>query len=120
EHHLTAMTRIRRIRGNPGDPYEIVFVNQSGCPIVPLTEWYRLRAGLGPARTRNTYLTCLMPFLTFLEELACPWNAPPEELHPVLIAFHRDRLGCQIHPRRDGAGIEVVPTRDTPLRPSTL
>ncbi len=106
--------------GNPGDLYETIFVNHSGLPIVPLTEWYRLRAELGPDSTRNTYLTCLMPFLTFLEEQACPWNAPPEQLRPVLIAFHRDRLGCQIHPRRDGAGIEVVPTRDTPLRPSTL
>ncbi len=120
EHCLAALTRIRRVAGKPGDPYEIVFVNHAGLPIVPLSEWYRLRKGLGPASTRNTYLTCLMPYLSFLEEQACPWNAPPEQLRPVLIAFHRDRLGCQIHPRRDGAGVDIIPTRETPLRPSTL
>ncbi len=120
EHCLAALTRIRRIAGQPGDPYEIVFVNHSGLPIVPLSEWYRLRKSLGPDSTRHTYLTCLMPYLSFLEELACPWNAPPDQLRPVLIAFHRDRLGCQIHPRRDGAGVDIIPTRETPLRPSTL
>ncbi len=118
--HLAQLSHIRRIPGKPDDPYEVVFVSQTGLPIVPLTEWYRLRKGLGPDSTRNTYLTCLMPFLTFLEEQACPWNAPPEQLRPVLIAFHHDRLGCQIHPRRDGAGVEIIPTRETPLRPSTL
>jgi site-specific recombinase XerD len=120
EQYLVALARIRRIPGKSGDPYEIIFVNHAGLPIVSLTEWYRLRKGIGPDSTRNTYLTCLMPFLTFLEEQACPWNASPELLRPVLIAFYRDRLGCQIHPRRDGAGVEVIPTRDTPLRPSTL
>jgi integrase len=120
EHCLTALTRIRRVAGTPGAPYEIIFVNHHGHPVVPLTEWYRLRKGLGPESTRNTYLACLMPFLTFLEEQACPWNAPPERLRPMLIAFHRDRLGCQIHPGKDGASIEIVPTRNTPLRPSTL
>jgi hypothetical protein len=70
-------------------------------PIVPLTEWYRLRKHDGPESTRNTYLACLQPFLAYLEDQACPWNAPPEQLRPVLIAFHRDRLGCQIHPGKD-------------------
>jgi hypothetical protein len=34
---------IRRVVGKPNDPYEMVFVNQRGLPVVPLTEWYRLR-----------------------------------------------------------------------------
>lgn len=117
---LAALSRIRRIAGKPGDPYAVIFVNRYGCPIVPLTEWYHLRQHLGPESTRNTYLTCLQPFLTFLEDRSCSWNAPPEDLRPVIIAFHRDRLGCQIHPGKDGESIEIVPTRDTPLQPSTL
>ncbi len=120
EQRLATLTRIRKVLGNPGDRYEIIFVNHQGHPVVPLTEWYRLRKGLGPESTRNTYLTCLVPYLTFLDEQSCPWNAPPERLRPLLIAFHRDRLGCQIHPGKDGEGIEIVPTRDTPLRASTL
>jgi integrase len=117
---LAALSRIHRIAGKPGDPYAVIFVNQHGCPIVPLTQWYHLRQHLGPKSTRNTYLTCLQPFLTFLEDRSCSWNAPPEHLRPMIIAFHRDRLGCQIHPGKDGESIEIIPTRDTPLRPSTL
>lgn len=116
----TTLSRISRIPGKPGDPYEVIFVNQAGQPIVPLTEWYRLCQDRGPKSTRETYLMCLQPYLSFLDEQACPWNAPPERLRPLLIAFHRDRLGCQIHPGKDGERIEIVPTRDTPLRPSTL
>jgi len=111
---------IRKVVGKPNDPYETVFVNQRGLPIVPLTEWYRLRKQAGPESTRNTYLACLQPFLAYLEDQSCPWNAPPDQLRPVLIAFHRDRLRCQIHPGKDGESIEIVPTRDTPLCPSTL
>src|SRR5260370_2672086 len=117
---LAALTRIRRVHGNPEDRYEVIFVDQNGQPVVPLTEWYRLRALQGPVTTRETYLTCVLPFLTFLEDQSCSWNAPPERLRPMIIAFHRDRLGCQIRPGKDGESIEIVPTRDTPLRPSTL
>ena len=115
-----SFSHIRRVAGRPNDPYETIFVNQHGLPIVPLTEWYRLRKPAGPESTRNTYLACLLPFLAYLEDQSCPWNAPPERLRPVLIAFHRDRLGCQIHPGKDGESVEIVPTRDTPLCPSTL
>ncbi|MEO8955189.1 MAG: site-specific integrase [Ktedonobacteraceae bacterium] len=114
------LSHIRKVAGKPDDLYEMVFVNQHGLPIVPLTEWYRLRKHAGPESTRNTYLACLQPFLSYLEDQSCPWNAPPEQLRPVLIAFHRDRLRCQIHPGKDGESIEIVPTRDTPLCPSTL
>jgi site-specific recombinase XerD len=117
---LIALSHVRRVVGKPGDPYEIIFVNQYGRPIVPLTEWYRLRKHLGPVSTCNTYLMYLQAFLTFLEEKSCPWNAPPEQLRPILIEFHRDRLRCQIHPGKDGESVEIVSTRDTPLSPSTL
>ena len=117
---LAALTRIGRVAGKPGDLYETIFVNQHGSPIVSLTEWFRLRKQLGPVSTRNTYLTCLLPYLSFLEEQRCPWNASPQQLRPVIIAFYRDRLGCQIHPGKNGGSVEIVPTRDTPLRPSTL
>src|SRR5436305_2839554 len=120
EQCLVALTRISRVAGKLGDPYETIFVNQHGSPVVSLTEWYRLRKQLGPGSTCNTYLTCLLPYISFLEEQACPWNASPQQLRPVIMAFYRDRLGCQIHPGKDGESVEIVPTRDTPLRPSTL
>ena len=118
--HLTALSRIRRIRGQPGDLYEIIFVDQHDQIVVPLTEWYHLRKELGPRSTRETYLTCLLPFLSFLIERECPWNAPPERLRPLLVAFHRDRLSCQMHPGNDHESMRIVPTRDTPLSESTL
>jgi integrase len=120
DQHLATLSHVSRVKGLPGDSYEVVFVNQAGLPIVPLTQWYHLRQDRGPKSTRETYLTHLQPFLTFLEEQACPWNAPPEQLRPLLIAFHRDRLKCHIHPGEDGESMEIVSTRETPLRPSTL
>lgn len=67
EQQLTALSRVRRVRGRPGDLYELIFLDQRDRIIVPLTEWYRLRKEQGPASTRNTYLACLLPYFTFLE-----------------------------------------------------
>jgi site-specific recombinase XerD len=117
---LSTLSRIRRVRGQPEDPYELIFLDQQDHIIVPLTEWYRLRTEQGPASTGNTYLACLMPFFTFLADDGCPWNAPPERLRRALIAFHRDRLGCQIHPRPGLDAVEITLTRETPLQESTL
>src|SRR5258708_678019 len=61
-----------------------------------------------------------MPYLAFLIERECPWNAPPERLRPLLVAFHRERLGCQIHPQKEQERVEIVPTRETPVCASTL
>jgi site-specific recombinase XerD len=120
EKHLVTLSRIRRVRGQPGDLYEVIFLDQHDRIVVPLTEWYRLRKEQGSKGTRETYLTCLLPFLTYLIEQKCPWNAPPEQLRSFLIAFHRDRLHCQIYPRKDQDTIEIALTRETPVRESTL
>jgi integrase len=114
------LSQIRRVRGQPGDRYELIFLDQQDRIIVPLTEWYRLRIEQGPASTRNTYLACLMPWFTFLVADGCPWNAPPERLRRALLAFHRDRLSCKIHPQRDSDSVKIDLTRDTPMRESTL
>ena len=114
------MTKIRRIKGSPGAPYEVVFVDQQGHLLAALTEWYRVRSGQGPTSTRDTYLACLLSFFAFLSEKGCAWNAAPEQLRPVLIDFYRERLGCLIRPDRGRERIEVLPTRDTPLQESTL
>lgn len=120
ENSLTPRSQIRRVRGQPGDFYEIIFLDQQDQIVVPLTEWYRLRKEQGPVSTRNTYLACLMPWFTFLAQDECSWNAPPEQLRRALIAFHRDWLGCTIHPNREMDTVEIDLTRDTPLQESTL
>lgn len=117
---LTARSGIQRIKGQPGDPYEIIFLDKHDNIVVSLTEWYRLRKEHGSKGTRETYLACLMPYLAFLIERECPWNAPPERLRPLLVAFHRERLGCQIHPQKEQERVEIVPTRETPVCASTL
>jgi len=43
ERSLGIMADIHRIKGKPGDQYEVLFVDQHGHLIVALTEWYRLR-----------------------------------------------------------------------------
>jgi hypothetical protein len=43
EQRLATLTRIRKVFCAPGDLYEIIFVDRQGHPVVPLTEWYRLR-----------------------------------------------------------------------------
>jgi len=116
----TTLSQIRRVRGQPGDPYELIFLDQQDRIIVPLTEWYRLRKEQGPASTRSTYLACLMPWFTFLANDGCSWNAPPEQLRKALLAFHRDCLSCKIHPQRDSDSVKIDLTRETPLRESTL
>src|SRR5437879_4184671 len=88
--------------------------------IVSLTEWYRLHTEQGPANTRNTYLAGLLPVFTFLAEDGCPWNAPPEQLRRALISFYRDRLDCQIHPKKDQDVVEITLTCEALLRESTL
>ncbi len=114
------MTTIQRIKGQPGAPYEILFVDQHGHLIVALTEWYRLRSTLGPASTRDTYLSCLLPFFAFLSEKGCVWNASPEQLRTLLINFYRERFCCLVRSEREPERIAVLPTRDTPLQESTL
>jgi site-specific recombinase XerD len=114
------MTIIQRIKGQPGAPYEVLFVDQHGHLIVALTEWYRLRSTLGPASTRDTYLSCLLPFFAFLSEKGCFWNASPEQLRLILINFYRERFCCLVRLERGPERIAVVPTRDTPLQESTL
>ncbi len=120
EKPLTTLSQIRRVRGQPGDLYEIIFLDQHDHIVVPLTEWYRLRKEQGPASTRSTYLACLVPWFTFLVKDGCSWNAPPEQLRRTLIAFHRDCLGCTIHPNRETDTVEIDLTRETPLQESTL
>jgi len=97
-----------------------LFVEESGHLIVALTEWYRLRSTLGPASTRDTYLSCLLPFFAFLSEKGCSWNASPEQLRPILINFYRERFCCLVRSEREPERIAVVPTRETPLQESTL
>jgi len=113
-------SQVRRVRGQPGDLYDLIFLDQQDRIIVPLTEWHRLRKDQGPMSTRKTYLACLQSYFAFLAESGCPWNAPPERLRQTLIAFHRDRLKCQIRPQRDSDTVEITLTRETPLRESTL
>jgi hypothetical protein len=114
------ISSIRRVQCPPGSSYEVIFLDQQERIVVSLTEWYQVRQNQGAPGTRTTYLTCLLPYLSFLLEQSCPWNAPPERLRPVLIAFLRDRFGCQIHPKKEQACIEIALTRQTPVRPSTL
>lgn len=111
---------IRRVHGRTGDPYTVIFLDPQGRPIVPLTEWYRLRTGPGPNRTRDTYLAGLLTVFSFFIDRDVHWNDPPDRIRDALIAFHRDRLACRIRPARSMDGIDVVSTRDTPLSESTM
>jgi hypothetical protein len=107
---LKMPSQVRRVRGQAGDVYELIFLDQQDRIIVPLTEWHRLRKEQGPTSTRSTYLACLQSYFAFLAESGCPWNAPPERLRQTLIAFHRDHLKCQVRPQRDTDTVEITMT----------
>src|SRR2546426_10068124 len=62
EQQLTGLSRIRRVHGQPSDPYELIFLDHQDHIIVPLTEWFRLRKEQGPDSTRKTYLACLQSY----------------------------------------------------------
>ena len=87
ERPFSRPSHIQRIRCQPGDLYKVIFLDHQDRIVVPLTEWYHQRQTYGSRGTRETYLTCLLPYLSFLIEQECPWNAPPERLRPALIAF---------------------------------
>jgi hypothetical protein len=114
------MTTIQRIKGQLGALYEVLFVDQHGHLIVALTEWHRLRSALGPMSTRDTYLSCLLPFFSFLSEKGYAWNAEPSRLRPVLIDFYRERFCCLVRPEHSQERVAILPTRDTPVQESTL
>lgn len=114
------MTTIQRIKGQPGALYEVLFIDQHGHLIVALTEWYRLRSSQGPASTRDTYLSCLLPFFAFLSEKGGAWNGEPSRLRPLLIDFYRERFCCLVRPERAQERVAILPTRNTPLQESTL
>jgi len=59
-------SQVRRVRGQPGDLYDLIFLDQQDRIIVPLTEWHRLRKDQGPMSTRKTYLACLQSYFAFL------------------------------------------------------
>jgi hypothetical protein len=85
EQRLATLTRIRKVFCAPGDLYEIIFDDRQGHPVVPLTEWYRLRKGLGPQSTHNTYLTYLMPYLSLYVNIkSSPLDTGPEQGKPCL------------------------------------
>src|SRR3989442_13095079 len=115
KHLLETPSQVRRVRGQPGDLYDLIFLDHQDRIIVPLTEWYRLRKEQGPMSTRKTYLACLQSYFTFLAESGCIWNAPPERLRQTLIAFHRARLKCQIRYHIGSYTAPITLTRETPL-----
>src|SRR5258708_549398 len=118
--HVKPPPQIRRIHGEGEDLYELIFLDQQDRIIVPLTEWYRMRKEQGPTSTRNTILDYLVWYFTFLVDVVCPLNAPPERVLHALIAFHRNGLACKIHPQRATSTVEIAMTRETPLQESTL
>ena len=74
----------------------------------PLDEWYRLRAGVGGASTRDTYLRVLTPFFGFLLLNNEAWGAEPALVRACTRAYLQ-AIGCVL--RRDRERL------DSPSRP---
>ena len=71
---------ISRIHGSAAAPYSTIFVDADGLPVIPLTTWYHLRGKQGPATTRQTYASCLLPIMVYLITKGVAWNSHPEQL----------------------------------------
>src|SRR5258708_38534963 len=101
---LTIDASLSRVRGAAVAPYGVVFVDSSGSPVIPLTAWYHLRGTQGPATTRQTYTSCLIPVLAFFQQHAIAWNADPEQLLAATVRYFTEHLHCHVQPRLTAAG----------------
>ena len=84
----------------PGGPrYERLVFDADAQLIVPLNEWYHLMRGVGPARTRDTYLAVLRPWFGFLARHEHAWNARPEAVREYTRLFLLE-AGCALQKGR--------------------
>jgi len=115
-----SLSGYRFVKGRAGDLYELIVVDRTGLPVMPLTVWYDRRMAPSPNRTRDTYLGMLCPVFAYLADRGWAWDAPPERVHEYLIHFLRDRLRLTVHPDTTLDGYLYEPSKDTPLSDSSL
>jgi hypothetical protein len=94
-------------------------LDENGVPVGYLTEWYRLRKGPGPDRTRSTYLDLLLPFAGYLHRHGHPWNAEPRCIRAWVRTFLLE-AGCLVRPDDAWDGYQVEASAAAPFAPSTL
>jgi hypothetical protein len=101
-----------------GPRYERLVFDCDGQLIVGPNEWYRLMHGVGAARTRETYLAVLRPWVGFLGRHGYPWNAQPDAVREYTRLFLID-AGCVVQAGRvDGWFVQA--TSRSPLSNSGL
>ncbi len=81
--------------------------------------WYRLRSAYGAARTRETYLAVLCPFMGFLLEMGYRWDARPEHVREY-VRQYLVASGCRVRPDRTSDGYQVTLDRAATFTASGL
>jgi hypothetical protein len=114
-----ASSGLRKIAGPAESAYDLLIVDRDGAPVPYLTEWYRLRKGAGPDRTRSTYLDLLLPFAGYLRRHGYAWNADPTRIRARVRAFLLE-AGCVVRPDDAWDGYQVESSATSPFAPSTL
>ncbi len=110
----------RKVICQPGGRYELIVVDQNGCPVSHLTEWYRLRKMPGCDGTRRTYLSFLLPFFSYLLQQGVAWNDEPTRLRCAVKEFLLDDASCRVKRDTDLDGYRIDLTSASPLAQSSL
>jgi len=111
---------LRKVRGLPDQPHELIVVDAAGLPVFHLTEWYRRRKAVGAQGTRMTYLDMTLPFFGWMTRLGYAWDDPPERVRDRLWEFLTTQLACTAKPDRAIEGFSVRTTGASPLGESAL
>ncbi len=115
-----ATSGLRKVRGLPGQPHELIVVDAAGLPVFCLTEWYRRRKVAGAQGTRMTYLDMVLPFFGWMTRRGYAWDDPPERVRDRLWEFLTTQLACTARPDRAVEGFSVRTTGASPLGESAL
>ncbi len=92
---LKMPSQVRRVRGQAGDLYELIFLDRQDRIIVPLTEWYRLPfdMGLAYAFVDGQWLQCTADaFLQVQGRSEREWELILDEWREQQRAHHRKRV----------------------------
>jgi site-specific recombinase XerD len=82
--------------------YKLLVFNSNHEPFLPLTDFYHDCIGRISESSALSYLQCLLPFFTWLEEHSnyqgerVQWSYPPESIRVAVEDYLRDEMACKV------------------------
>ncbi|WP_205169981.1 site-specific integrase [Bacillus pakistanensis] len=82
--------------------YELMVFYCESQPFLPLTDYYHDCIGRNNKSTALTYLNCLLPFFSWLDQSSnyqgkrVQWDQPPEAIRVAAEDYLRQEMGCKV------------------------